>query len=34
VHDEEALVNQLKEEIKPLVPGMDVTIVVDHNYSE
>ena len=34
VHDEDALVNQLIEEIKPLVPGMDVTIVVDHNYSE
>jgi len=34
VHDEETLVKQLKEEIKPLVPGMEVAIVVDHNYSE
>lgn len=34
VHDENALVNQLKEEIKPLVPGIEVDIVVDHNYSE
>ena len=34
VHDEAALVNQLTEEVKPLVPGMNVTIVVDHNYSE
>ena len=34
VHDEPALVNQLKEEIQPLVPGMKIAIVVDHNYSE
>lgn len=34
VHDEDALVNQLIEEIKPLVPGMSIAIVVDHNYSE
>ncbi|MBQ6166804.1 MAG: cation transporter [Muribaculaceae bacterium] len=33
-HDETALIQRLKDEIQPLVPGMDVIIVVDHNYSE
>ena len=27
-------VNQLTGEIQPLVPDMQVVIVVDHNYSE
>ena len=34
VHDYEALISKLRDEIKPLVPDMDVAIVVDHNYSE
>lgn len=34
VHDDIAFVNQLTNEIKPLVPGANVVIVVDHNYSE
>ena len=34
VDDEQALVNKLTDEIQPLVPGMQVVIVVDHNYSE
>ena len=32
--DEEALVAQVAAEIQPLVPDMQVSIVVDHNYSE
>lgn len=34
VHDEAALSSQLTDEIKALVPGEEVTIVIDHNYSE
>ena len=34
VHDDAALIDQLTNEIQPLVPGMKVVIVVDHNYSE
>ena len=34
VHDDAALVGQLTAELQPLVPGMQVVIVVDHNYSE
>jgi cation diffusion facilitator family transporter len=34
VHDEAALSSQLTNEIKTLVPGEEVTIVIDHNYSE
>ena len=34
VHDETAFVNMLTNEIQPLVPDMQVLIVVDHNYSE
>ena len=34
VHDDTALIAQLTAEIQPLVPGMDVVVVVDHNYSE
>lgn len=34
VHDYEALISKLRDEIKPLVPDMDVAIVVDHNNSE
>ena len=34
VHDDGALVNKLTDEIQPFVPGMQVVIVVDHNYSE
>ena len=34
VHDDIAFVNQLTNEIQPLVPGINVVIVVDHNYSE
>ena len=34
VHDEAALKSQLSDEIKALVPGEEVTVVIDHNYSE
>ncbi len=34
VHDDAALIAQLTAEIQPLVPEMDVVVVVDHNYSE
>ena len=34
VHDETALSSLLTDEIKTLVPGEEVTIVIDHNYSE
>ena len=34
VHDDTALVSQLTSEIQPMVPGMQVSVVVDHNYSE
>jgi hypothetical protein len=34
VHDDAALVSQLTSEIQPLVPDMQVVIVIDHNYSE
>jgi len=34
VRDEAALASQLTDEIKALVPGEDVTILIDHNYSE
>ena len=34
VHDDTALTAQLTAEIQPLVPGMQVVVVVDHNYSE
>ena len=34
VHDDAALTRQLISEIQPMVPGMQVQIIVDHNYSE
>ncbi|MBR6979137.1 MAG: cation transporter [Prevotella sp.] len=34
VHDDGSFVSQLTNEIQPFVPDMQVTIVVDHNYSE
>ena len=34
VHDEAAFVRQLIAELQPLVPDMQVVIIVDHNYSE
>ena len=34
VKDEDALSTQLTKELKALVPGEEVTIVIDHNYSE
>ena len=34
IHDEATLTSQLANEIKALVPGEEVTIVIDHNYSE
>lgn len=34
VHDDKAFVSQLINEIQPLVPGMNVEIIVDHNYTE
>lgn len=34
VHDEKAFVSHLIDEIQPLVPGIHLEIVIDHNYSE
>ena len=34
VHDDDALVSQLTNEIQPLVPDAQVVVVVDHNYTE
>ena len=34
IHDDTAFVSQLTHKIQPLVPGLQVVIVVDHNYSE
>lgn len=34
VHDDDALISTLSAELQPLVPDMQVMIVVDHNYSE
>ena len=34
IHDDKVLVNQLINEIQPLVPEMHLEIIVDHNYSE
>ena len=34
VHDDTALIEKLVNEIQPLVPDVQVIIVVDHNYSE
>ena len=34
VHDEKAFVSQLIKDIQPLVPGMRLEFVIDHNYSE
>lgn len=34
VHDEAAFVNKLTSEMQPMVPDMQVVIVIDHNYSE
>ena len=34
VHDEATLATQLTDEIRAFAPGKEVTIVIDHNYSE
>jgi cation diffusion facilitator family transporter len=34
VHDDAALISKLTAQIEPLTPGLHVTVVVDHNYSE
>ena len=34
IHDDTAFVSQLTHKIQPLVPGLQVVIIVDHNYSE
>ena len=34
IHDDKAFASHLINEIQPLVPGMHLEIVVDHNYSE
>ena len=34
IHDDAALIRRLTEEIQPLVPDLQVAIVVDHNYNE
>ncbi len=34
VHDDAALIRQLSSELQPLAPGMQVVVVVDHNYCE
>ena len=33
-HDDAALINKLTAQIEPLAPGLQVTVVVDHNYCE
>jgi hypothetical protein len=34
VHDDAALISKLTAQIEPLAPGLQVMVVVDHNYSE
>jgi hypothetical protein len=34
VHDDAALISRLTAQIEPLAPGLQVTVVVDHNYCE
>ena len=34
IHDDAALIRRLTEEIQPLVPDLQVAIIVDHNYNE
>ena len=34
VHDEATLSTQLTQELKKILPGEEITIVIDHNYSE
>jgi len=34
IHDDKAFVSHLIDEIQPLVPGIHLEIVIDHNYSE
>ena len=34
VHDETAFCRQLEGELKALIPNMNISIVIDHNYSE
>ena len=34
VHDEAALSARLTEELHALIPDKEITIVIDHNYSE
>ena len=34
VKDDEALLKQLKTELESLIPDEEITIVIDHNYSE
>jgi len=34
VHDDAALISKLTAQIEPLTPGLQLTVVVDHNYSE
>ena len=34
IHDDKAFVSHLINEIQPLIPGIQLEIVVDHNYSE
>ena len=34
VHDDNSLVERLTKQIQPLAPGMNVVVVIDHNYSE
>ena len=34
VHDDAALISKLTAQIEPFAPGLQVIVVVDHNYSE
>ena len=34
IKDDAEISRRLAEEIQPLVPGMNVFVVVDHNYTE
>lgn len=34
IHDEKAFCEQLTSELQPLLPNVDISIVIDHNYSD
>ncbi len=34
IHDDTALIRRLTAQVEPLAPGLQITVVVDHNYCE